>query len=95
VRELAAYVNANLGRLHIRAGLLACLPVSSSPLSQKRDTEMSPSETGHCNLTSAANFRIRRRGPYARNAAIERDPIPYALETVWPVGAGGFEPLHL
>ncbi len=25
----------------------------------------------------------------------ERDPIPYALETDWPVGAGGFEPLHL
>jgi hypothetical protein len=33
------------------------------------------------------------------NAAIswhfERDPIPYALETDWPVGAAGFEPLHL
>ena len=25
----------------------------------------------------------------------ERDPIPYALETDWPVGAAGFEPLHL
>ena len=24
-----------------------------------------------------------------------RDPIPYALETDWPVEAGGFEPLHL
>ena len=23
------------------------------------------------------------------------DPIPYALETDWPVGAAGFEPLHL
>jgi hypothetical protein len=23
-----------------------------------------------------------------------RDPISYALETDWPVGAGGFEPLH-
>jgi hypothetical protein len=22
------------------------------------------------------------------------DPIPYALETDWPVEAGGFEPLH-
>ncbi len=21
--------------------------------------------------------------------------MPYALETDWPVGAGGFEPLHL
>jgi hypothetical protein len=27
--------------------------------------------------------------------AAERDPIPYALETDWPVGAAGFEPLHL
>jgi hypothetical protein len=25
----------------------------------------------------------------------ERDPIPYALDTDWPVEAGGFEPLHL
>jgi hypothetical protein len=24
----------------------------------------------------------------------ERDPIPYALETDWPVGAAGFEPPH-
>jgi hypothetical protein len=34
-----------------------------------------------------------------RNGAIsrlfERDPIPDALETDWPVGAAGFEPLHL
>jgi hypothetical protein len=36
-------------------------------------------------------------GPCERNAAIsrhfERDPILYALETDWPVGAGGFEPV--
>ncbi len=25
----------------------------------------------------------------------ERDPIPYALDTDWPVGAAGFEPLHV
>ena len=25
----------------------------------------------------------------------ERDSIPYALETDWPVGAAGFEPLHI
>ncbi len=25
----------------------------------------------------------------------ERDPIPYALETDCPLGAAGFEPLHL
>jgi hypothetical protein len=24
----------------------------------------------------------------------ERDPIPYALETDWPVEVAGFEPLH-
>ena len=37
--------------------------------------------------------------PFERNAVIswhfERDPIPYALETDWPAGAAGFEPLHL
>src|SRR3954447_9098889 len=43
--------------------------------------------------------RRRRPSPYERNAAIsrhfEREPIPYALETDWPVEAAGFEPLHL
>jgi hypothetical protein len=28
-------------------------------------------------------------------AAMNADSIQYALETDWPVGAGGFEPLHL
>jgi hypothetical protein len=50
------------------------------------------------NLASVASFRRRRPGPYQRNDAIsrhfERDPIPYALETDWPVGAVGLEPLH-
>jgi hypothetical protein len=40
----------------------------------------------------------RETSPYVRNAAIsrhfERDPIPYALDSDWPVEAGGFEPLH-
>ena len=52
----------------------------------------------HCNPASVASFRRRRPGPYERNAAIsrhfERDPIPYALETDWPVGAEGFETSH-
>ena len=32
---------------------------------------------------------------HAISRHFERDPIPYALETDWPVGAAGFEPLHL
>jgi hypothetical protein len=43
-------------------------------------------------------FRRRRPDHFEQNAAIsrhfERDPIPYALETDWPVGAAGFEPVH-
>jgi hypothetical protein len=27
--------------------------------------------------------------------SFERDPIPYALETDWPIGAAGFKPLYL
>ena len=30
----------------------------------------------------------------ANSRHFERDPIPYALETDWPVGAAGFEPLR-
>jgi hypothetical protein len=44
------------------------------------------------------SFRTRRRGPFGRNGAIlrhfERDAIPYALETDWPVEAAGFEFPH-
>jgi hypothetical protein len=39
--------------------------------------------------------RRRRPDPYGRDAAIswhfERDPIPYALETDWPLGHIGVE----
>jgi hypothetical protein len=34
----------------------------------------------------------RQRSPTRH---FERDPISYALETDWPVGAAGFEPLHI
>jgi hypothetical protein len=48
--------------------------------------------------TSTPVFARRRPDPYGRNAAIswhfERDPIPYALETDWPVGTAGLETLH-
>jgi hypothetical protein len=44
-------------------------------------------------------FSHTETSPYVRNAAtwrhFERDPISYALETDWPVGAAGFEPLHI
>ena len=56
-------------------------------------------ETGHPNPASIANFRTQRPSGMREMSAIsrhfERDPIPYALETDWPVGAAGFEPLHL
>ena len=69
----------------------------------RRRHQKRPAETGGRNGASIARpspvSRSRRPGPYERNAAIsrhfERDPIPYALETDWPVGAAGFEPLHL
>ena len=52
----------------------------------------------HWNPASVVSFRRRRPRPYERNAAIswhfERVPIPYALETDWPVEAAGFEHLH-
>ena len=53
-----------------------------------------PGKHENLDLTPARGQRI-----FERNAAIswhfERDPSPYALETDWPVGAAGFEPLHL
>jgi hypothetical protein len=53
--------------------------------------------SAHCGLMSA-NFTTGDQILMNENAAIswhfERDPTPYALETDWPVGAGGVEPLH-
>ena len=76
------------GRPPIDAGLRALIRRLDARC-LKRDTK---------NPAPVASFRRRRPDPYERNAAIswhfERDPIPYALETDWPVEAGGFEPLH-
>ena len=36
----------------------------------------------------------RCRRQHSHRLCFERDPIPYALETDWLVGAAGFEPLH-
>jgi hypothetical protein len=48
---------------------------------------------------SAGQFPHAETRSFWRNGAImrhfERDAIPYALETDWPLGAEGFEPLHL
>ena len=72
----------------------AWLATQPGPPPRTRSKIFGPSETGHWNSTSVAS----RRGPYGRNGALsrhfERDPIPYALETDWPAGAAGFEPLH-
>jgi hypothetical protein len=37
-------------------------------------------------------MKAKRVGDVKRH--FERDAIPYALETDWPLEAGGFEPLH-
>jgi hypothetical protein len=36
----------------------------------------------------------RCRRQHSHRLCFERDPIPYALETDWPVEAAGFETLH-
>src|SRR5262245_38715703 len=63
------------------------------------DTKISPSETERRNPTSITSFRARRPSLVCEMSAIsrhfERAPILYALETDWPVEAGGFEPPHL
>ena len=54
---------------------------------------------GFRDLIKVGNSLCLRVAIMQRNATIsrhfERDPIPYALETDWPVEAAGFEPLHL
>jgi hypothetical protein len=50
-------------------------------------------ELGSLNPTLAPPPYQSHRSASARQ--LERDPIPYALETDWPVGAAGFEPPHL
>jgi hypothetical protein len=59
------------------------------PTTNKHD---SPSETDTGIPRSSPVSGDGDHVPYERNAVIsrhfERDPIPYALETDWPVGAG-------
>ena len=47
-----------------------------------------------CELGSSVDCALLQSGN--RQAPLEQigDDIPYALETDWPVGAAGFEPLH-
>ena len=44
---------------------------------------------------NASNINsLFRAASQNQHRSAQRDPIPYALETDWPVGAGGFKPLH-
>jgi hypothetical protein len=84
------------GRPPIDAGLRALIRRLDARC-LKRDTKCLRDR--HWNPAPVASFLRRRPDPYERNVAIswhfERAAIPYALETDWPVGAAGFEPLHL
>ncbi len=46
-------------------------------------------------FAGAAVVATTREGQASAADGTMRDPIPYALETDWPVGAAGFEPLHI
>jgi hypothetical protein len=46
----------------------------------------------HIGLMGATSWNAKLWGGGNGQA---RDPIPYELETDWPVGAAGFEPLHI
>ena len=74
-------------------------PVEGGPL--KRDPRCHVSIHGPYLGTCCITIHSRHFRPSvvckmsAISRRFERDLIPYALETDWPVGAAGFEPLHL
>jgi Alcohol dehydrogenase GroES-like domain len=57
-----------------------------STWTDRRDRDRTPSIPGHelAGVVTALGYR----------GISSETPIPYALETDWPVEAGGFEPLH-
>ena len=86
-------INAPECRRSQRLGIGAKASWGSAPGNET--PKISPSETGQL------EFRARGQFPHAgdevlmdENGALsrhfERDPIPYALNTDWPVGASGF-----
>jgi hypothetical protein len=44
---------------------------------------------------SRTSFFVTSRGPGPFPSISSATPIPHALETDWPVGAAGFEPVHI
>jgi hypothetical protein len=60
-----------------------------------------PRKHGGCPLGPIDQERRELRWIFSNNCGSRdtrisnRRPIPYALDTDWPVGAAGFEPLHI
>ena len=51
-----------------------------------------PDAEVRCENRSGGTAIVNETAPYRGH--FEYDPIPYAFETDWPVGAGGLEPPH-
>ncbi len=75
----------------------ATIPLTRNGLAADPDVAAVPAQVD-CFTNSCAFCRGCERvlGGIGSNWVHDpRDPIPYALETDWPVGAAGFEPLHI
>jgi hypothetical protein len=77
-------------RMHARRDVLAVSLFHFDPL---RTSVMRAAEAAHCGVSERTVGHTSKTRHLSWH--FERDPIPYALETDWPVGAAGFEPLHL
>src|SRR6266516_5942327 len=88
-------------RIRFSSAILNSLAISRTDASGTTLTTSVVMTSAAVNMASSHGFarewppprhvRARATLPGGR---LEREPIPYALETDWPVGAGGFEPLH-
>jgi hypothetical protein len=71
------------------------LPMGRAHDGSNRRSLRSAQHREHASLFRARPAVAPRAGLWSSPQHFERDPIPYALETDWPVGVAGFEPLHL